>query len=278
MRRTKSLLEHNEASIRPLSESQHKVVLDESGFSAYCVDVDWGLNFLSFFTTMTTIPLIYCANHMFVDLPEGRWLVDTGSPATFGTPGHVTWGGVQRSVPQQFGPVGIPEIQTHVDSPFVGMIGTDLLNAQDSCWDGPAGEFRIGDANVHPEATPIEFERLMGVPTLQARIGAHSARCLFDTGAQFGYVLNEQLVEGGIPDGRITDFNPIIGAIDSAAWRAEVGLGATRFTERFGLLSGAAAEMLKIVGIDALIGCSWLHARTVWYQPGLRRISISAAR
>ena len=26
---------------------QHKVVLDESGFSAYRVEVDWGLNFLS---------------------------------------------------------------------------------------------------------------------------------------------------------------------------------------------------------------------------------------
>ena len=25
---------------------QHKVVLDESGFRAYCVAVDWGLNFL----------------------------------------------------------------------------------------------------------------------------------------------------------------------------------------------------------------------------------------
>ena len=25
---------------------EHKVVLDESGFSAYCFDVDWGLNFL----------------------------------------------------------------------------------------------------------------------------------------------------------------------------------------------------------------------------------------
>ena len=85
---------------------------------------------------MTTIPLIYCANHMFVDLPEGRLLVDTGCPATFGTPGYVTWGGVQRTVPQQFGPVGIPKIQPHVDSPFVGMIETDLLNAQDSCRDG----------------------------------------------------------------------------------------------------------------------------------------------
>ncbi len=26
---------------------QHKVVLDKSGFRAYCVVVDWGLNFLS---------------------------------------------------------------------------------------------------------------------------------------------------------------------------------------------------------------------------------------
>ena len=26
---------------------EHKVVLDESGFRAYCVDVDWMLNFLS---------------------------------------------------------------------------------------------------------------------------------------------------------------------------------------------------------------------------------------
>ena len=26
---------------------EHKVVLDESGFRAYCVNVDWGLNFLS---------------------------------------------------------------------------------------------------------------------------------------------------------------------------------------------------------------------------------------
>jgi len=26
---------------------EHEVVLDESGFCAYCGDVDWGLNFLS---------------------------------------------------------------------------------------------------------------------------------------------------------------------------------------------------------------------------------------
>ena len=30
---------------------EHKVVFDESGFSAYNVDVDWGLNFLSVLAT-----------------------------------------------------------------------------------------------------------------------------------------------------------------------------------------------------------------------------------
>ncbi len=35
-------------------------------------------------------PLVYTARHMFVDLPQGRFLVDTGSPLTFGrVPGQV---------------------------------------------------------------------------------------------------------------------------------------------------------------------------------------------
>ena len=226
---------------------------------------------------MSIIPLIYSANHMFVDLPEGRWLVDTGCPNTFGTPGHVTWDGVRRSVPQQYGPVTMREIQSHVNTPFVGMIGSDLLNAQDSCWDGPAGELRLGDANIPAEASAVEFEDLMGAPVVRARIGAHTARCIFDTGAQFGYVLDERLTEGGVPDGRINDFNPIIGAIESPAWRVEVVLGGARFTERVGLLSGIASQALKAFGIDAFIGCSWLSSRTVWYQPTARRLFISSS-
>lgn len=226
---------------------------------------------------MTTIPLVYCANHMFVDLPEGRWLVDTGCPNTFGTPSHVTWAGVRRSVQQRYGPLSMQGIQSHVNTPFVGIIGSDLLNAQDSCWDGPAGELRLGDANAHADAFTIEFQNLMGAPVVQARFGAHTARCIFDTGAQFGYVLDERLTEGGAPDGRINDFNPIIGAIESPAWRVEVALGGARFTERVGLLSEIASQSLKAFSIDALIGCSWLASHTIWYQPAARLLSISAS-
>ena len=40
-------------------------------------------------TVQTKHPLLFQANHMFVDLPEGWFLVDTGSPFSFGATGTV---------------------------------------------------------------------------------------------------------------------------------------------------------------------------------------------
>lgn len=214
---------------------------------------------------------------MFVDLPEGRSFVDTGCPTTFGIRGHVTWDGVRRTVHQEFGPVSMREIQSHVETTFAGLIGLDFLNAQDSCGDGPDEELRLGDANVPAAASTVELEDLMGEPVVQASLGAHAARCIFNIGAQFGYDLNEQLTESDVPDGRIDDFNPIFGAIESLAWRVEVGLGTARFTERVGLLPRSASEILKVFAMDAVIGCSWIPSRTIWYQPTLRRIAISSS-
>ena len=49
--RVSNLCEHRTKAVYYLKlmvgGSEHKVVLDESGFRAYCIDVDWGLNFLS---------------------------------------------------------------------------------------------------------------------------------------------------------------------------------------------------------------------------------------
>ena len=49
--RVSNLRAHRTESVFALKSivgwGEHKVVLDESGFRAYRVDVDWGLNFLS---------------------------------------------------------------------------------------------------------------------------------------------------------------------------------------------------------------------------------------
>ncbi len=223
---------------------------------------------------MPTIPLIYTVNHMFVDLPEGRWLVDTAAPTTFGTPGTITWGNTRRQVPTAFGPVTINQIQQHVRTPLVGLIGCDLLNEQDLCWDGPRGECRFGPEEAPAGAEIVPLGDLMGAPTIEVLIAGQRARCLLDTGAQFGFFLRRTFADGALPDGRIADFNPIIGAIDCDAWTAEVTLGALRVRERFGLLEGMPAMMLTSFGIDAIIGCSWLPGLRVWYRPSERTLII----
>ena len=233
----------------------------------------------------TRIPLTYAARHMFIDLPEGRWLVDTGSPSTFGTPGCITWGGRRREVPRSlnaFGmgmmEIGMDQIQPHIDMPIVGLLGADLLNEFDTCWDGPAGLMHLSPAEPPSDAVtmPMQLPRLaMGVPLIQAHMGGRPIVCVLDTGAQYGYVLDEGLVCDAEPQPRIADFNPILGAIDSPSWRVRVDLGhGLQVTERVGLLDGMASMALGMLGVHAVIGCSWLPPFRVWYRPSCRQIAL----
>jgi hypothetical protein len=224
---------------------------------------------------MTAIPLTYAAGHMFVDLPEGRWLVDTGSPVTFGRSGTITWAGERHRIPDSFGSITPEHIQPHIDVPFVGLIGVDLLNAADSCWDGPAGEFRIGDVSVPPTAVNAAMPSLMGVPVLDLHIGGLPARCIFDTGARFGYVLHQRFTAHAVEQGRIRDFSPIVGEIDSPSWIAEIDLRGVRFTEQFGFLGGLGGAALSLMNVDGIVGCSWLPTRRIWYRASIGTLGIS---
>lgn len=66
------------------------------------------------------------------------------------------------------------------------------------------------------------------------QIAGIEAKCIFDTGAQYGYVINDKLLAGGKEDGEFSDYNPIIGKMQSKAWLIEVELGGSTFTERVG--------------------------------------------
>jgi hypothetical protein len=224
---------------------------------------------------------------MFIDLPEGRWLVDTGSPATFGTPGCITWGGRRREVPRSLNAlgmmaIGMDQIQPHIDMPIVGLLGADLLNEFDTCWDGPAGLMHLSPSETPGDVLTIPMESpavAMGIPLIEVRMGSRDVICVLDTGAQYGYVLDERLVEGAEAQPRISDFNPILGAIDSPSWHVELDLGGgVKVTERVGMLGGKAQMMLGMIGVEAVIGCSWLPPFRVWFRPSRMEISLQAGK
>lgn len=256
-------------------------------------------------------PLVYASNHMFVDLDEGRFLVDTGSPITIARAGQVTFGERSRPVPRSAGPLDLERLESELGFRCDGLLGTDFLGRCTTCWDGPRGVFVVGaeePAEAKEPAEPAEedepaeaasksspgdhapqgsslarirYRSLFGTPVVDARIGGSGGRggkivpCIFDTGAQYGYITDPTLADGAQVDGSFDDFSPIIGGIRSDAWRIPVAIEGVRFDERFGILDGDASRRLGLTGFDAIFGCSWLPSRRLWFMPSRSEIAVA---
>jgi hypothetical protein len=221
--------------------------------------------------TTASVPLCYAAGHMFMTLPQGEFLVDTGCPFSFGSTHHLTYGpAYDCPIPPAVGGItmeslrGIPQVFARA----VGVLGMDAMLTSDVMWDGPSGRCSF-DAPIHPKAERISYQLLASCIVIDVDIMGVSRRCLFDTGAQFGYVLDEGLVSAeGVRADPIRDYNPIMGSIESESWLATVRLGdGVEVTERFGVLTGLYAVMLQSLGVDAVLGVSWMANKKIWFVP-----------
>ncbi|MFM1805402.1 MAG: hypothetical protein RL136_2281 [Planctomycetota bacterium] len=235
--------------------------------------------------------LSYLAGHMFIDLPEGRFLVDTGSPVSFGDTGTASYGGEGHSIPRDAGGVDLGSISAldldaRIGQRLRGLIGMDLLGRESVLWDGPRGR-----AIVRPPAPPVEAPSVRidagelavfaaGVPVVEARFGGRPMRFIFDTGAQYGYVTDEDMLALGDDAGPFDDFHPVLGAISSCSTKIRLELVASddarvRIRERFGFDATLASLVLRPLGVAGIIGCSWLSARQVWFLPSESRMAIA---
>jgi hypothetical protein len=213
--------------------------------------------------------LVYLANHMFIDLPEGRFLVDTGSPFTFGETGTASYGGTTREIPRHIGPLTVQslgglDLDARIGTRLRGVLGMDFMRAETVLWDGPRGR-----AIVRPPAPPADAERIAlqdfrTVPIVEATVGGRETRWIFDTGAQYGFVTEEGDLSLGEAEAEFDDFHPVLGGFRSRAMKAPVELGAVRFRERFGHHAPLSARVLQPARVDGIIGLSWLARRRVW--------------
>ena len=78
---------------------------------------------------------------MFVELPEGKFLIDTGSPLTFGeTPTNsVTYGSLVSSIPRALmgGMVSLKSLENLPGVDCIGLLGTNILMSKVTLFDGP---------------------------------------------------------------------------------------------------------------------------------------------
>ena len=220
-------------------------------------------------------PLFERENHLFMQLPEGPFLVDTGSPMSFGTTGSISFGDETVQLRERAGMLGMnismTTIRKLVTGPCSGLLGMDVFGKHTIRFCLRAGELHIDDVDDANSGTVLASAAAMGVPMIGIHSRGTDLRALFDTGAQYGYALNRDLVSGLDVVDHISDYNPLLGDISSDAWRlpyqliGEDGqLASPLMHETVGYLE---AGLLSLLSADAIIGWHLLEGVDLVMRP-----------
>lgn len=222
---------------------------------------------------MQQVPLSFDEGFLFAVLPQGRFLLDTGSPASFGTTGQVTFGVRTVGLAASLLGIGMEHVRVLVHGRCEGLIGMDLLGAERLLLDVPGSALIIGDRSWDgaPEdrRRAVDVSSVMGgTPIVSASVGGRRVQAIFDTGARYCYSLDPLLVSGGEPQPDLDDFNPILGHLRSPSWLVDVDLHgggdtAVRWRDRMAVMPPAQAglfgQMGQMLGVSALVGNAWMR-------------------
>ena len=239
-------------------------------------------------TMVCTYQLYVLHRHLFIDLPEGRTLIDTGAPWSASVTGRMTWQNENHGV-NKGGYMGFTfdklsaEIGVQVDA----LIGMDLLARTTLLFDVANRQLTAGDDI--PEgytAAPYSLVPTSDIPMLEVTLNGRKAVVLWDTGAQYGYYADDHFSEGLKQLTGFKDFSPMFGALDiSRSYHIPFtfqGLGLVEHcgptpTHTCGGLSPVPMRtFLSLLNIDAIIGPSWMQRVKIWLNPIEHTIALSA--
>jgi hypothetical protein len=184
---------------------------------------------------MRSVPLEIIDGHLVARLPDGRAVLDTGSPITMRAPALVS---------QALG------------QPIRWLVGVDRLRRAPVLFDWPARRFVedvAPDTFAAGEGTEIPLRSVFGVFLLPiVAPDGKPAEAFLDSGAKLSYAPAEAV--GAIaPVGTETDFYPGFGEFEVAVYALTVTVGGRAVTARFGVLPDALQMLLSLTGISGWI-------------------------
>lgn len=215
---------------------------------------------------MASFELSFSNGHLFVTLPEGTFLLDTGAPQSFGECGTIAVAGSEFRLQPGFMGLTADKLSGFVSKPVAGLLGADVLNRFDILIDVPRREVSFTDSPLDLQGQSIPLRFALGVPILQASIGGQPTSLFFDTGAQVSYWQDELLAS--FPSaGTISDFYPGFGDFTTETFMAPCTIGTVQCDIRCGQLPGLLGMTLSLAGTEGIIGNEILLTRRAAYLP-----------
>lgn len=222
---------------------------------------------------MQQVPISFDEGFLFATLPQGRFLLDTGSPASFGATGQVTFGVRTVGLAASLLGIGMADVRVLVHGHCDGLIGMDLLGSERLLLDVPGSALIIGDGawdgTPDGQRRPVDVTPVIGnAPVVSVSVGGRRVQAIFDTGARYCYSLDLPLVSGGEPQPDLVDFNPILGHLRCPSWLVDLDLHggngqAVRWRDRMAFMppeqAGLFGEMGRMLRVSALVGNAWMR-------------------
>ena len=94
------------------------------------------------------MPIKYIKGHIFVQIDGELWLIDTGSPGSFGASGSLVIGDERVALDISYNNLAAETLSQFVGVPCVGLLGMDILGRFDLVFDVADGKLTISTENL----------------------------------------------------------------------------------------------------------------------------------
>ena len=194
-------------------------------------------------------------------------LIDTGSPRSFHSDGIIALCGESFNAPASLMGVDADYIADKVGERVDGLVGMDIISRCGLLVDVPGGKAVFGCPTDGMTRVPSRLG--MGYMSVETEVRGHRATVILDTGAPTSYV-SESLTDGLPSVGTVEDFNPFVAGdvFETPIFEFPAAFAGQSFTMRAGHLPKMMGSMLRLLGVDGVVGMELLQRQPILLADG----------
>jgi hypothetical protein len=224
-------------------------------------------------TTECTYPLLFEKKHLFIMIHGNKWLIDTGSPVSFGEEDSLSICNEVFKIENTYGALNAEEISSHIGLIVRGLIGVDILNRFDTLFSINKYEVAFSKDRINLEGDILPIDSFMGIPTIKVNILDTEYTIFFDTGAQISY-FQSPLLKNFPSNSTIKDFYPSIGEFETETYLLDIDIGLSKYKLVCGSLPTLLSETLMMASVQGIVSNELMLNKTIGYFPKRNQIII----
>jgi len=210
--------------------------------------------------------LKYISGHIYVEINGLDWLVDTGSPSSFGSLNNLKIENKIFTILPSLLNLDVTTLSKYVEHEVAGLIGTDILNQFYIIFDSKNGKITFSVDPLVLEGEILDIDEIMGIPSIAVTVDNDEGYMFFDTGAQISYI-QQSIITKNKPTGIIKDFYPGVGQFETETAVIDLQLGNLDYTLQCGYLPEILNMTLMMTNTIGIIGNETIQDAVVGYFP-----------